>query len=36
MASGWALVGAYTERITSILNKPAKKAQTYDFREFMI
>jgi hypothetical protein len=34
MASGWALVGAYTERITSIMNKPKPKVKTYSVADF--
>jgi hypothetical protein len=34
MASGWALVGAYTERITSIMNKPKPKVKTYSVSDF--
>ena len=34
MASGWALVGAYTERITTLLNKPAQKAKVYNISDF--
>lgn len=35
MASGWALVGAYTERITAILNKEKPKTKVYDASGFM-
>lgn len=36
MSSGWALVGSYDERIGGINDIEKPKAQTYDFREFMI
>ncbi len=36
MSSGWALVGSYDERVGGINDIEKPKAQTYDFREFMI
>jgi hypothetical protein len=35
MASGWALVGAYTERITSIMNKSVQKPKIYESSMFL-